>query len=135
VNRAPRLSREDGADMNFAYAAKLSGAISVAEFIGWVERVLAVADTPLPDYVYDLSYLSPDIATTSDLNKIIPNVSGNLTEGEDKVLMSISVIRDPKRVNKSDESRPSTPKLARKILEKYPHATRRFETFFPGLLS
>ena len=73
-------------------------------------------------------------ATTSDLNKIIPNISGKLTEGEDKVLMAISVIRHPKRVNQSDEPRPSTPKLAQKILKKYPDATRRFETFFPGAI-
>jgi hypothetical protein len=135
VRKALRLTKENGADTAFVHVALLSGAIKLSEFIGWTERVIMQADNLLPDYIYEVASLNKNTATLSELRTILPNVNGDVSREEDKVLMAISVLRDPEIIERSDEPRPKNSKAAQKTLTKYTHATSRFDDFFPGIIA
>ena len=128
------LTREDGADTAFVHLAMLSGAITVSEFIGWTERVVREADDALPDYIYEIAALNKQTATLMDLRDTLPNVRGNVSADEDKVLMAISVIRNPVIVGRTDEPRPPNSNSAFKTLKAHPDSKARFDAFFPGIL-
>jgi len=133
VKQALRLTRDNGADLGFAFDALISGAISVSEFIGWTERVILQSEDALPDYIYEVASLNQKTAIVSDLYKLIPATEEPSKE-EQEILSAISVIRNPKIIETSDESRPSTPKKAKKIIERHPHAFARFKAFFPAVI-
>jgi len=134
VSKRLRLTREDGADTAFVHLALLSGAITVSEFIGWTERIVTEADDGLPDYIYEIAALNKQTATLMDLRDALPNVTGDVSPDEDKILMAISVIRNPVIAGRTDEPRPLNSRSALKRLEAHPDAKARFDAFFPGIL-
>lgn len=128
-----RVSKDDSADLGFAWSSLLAGAIDMAEFKAWVERV--VVDTPaevLPPFMIELMMAEDRRDLTVGLRDIIGFWPSDPDLGADERSAALSGLAALRGRDRSEDTG-RTPAASIAILHKHPSVAARFATVFPDI--
>jgi hypothetical protein len=125
-----RLTKQDGADLAFAFAAQMCGAISREELVDWVYRVIELTDpADLPSHMFDLLDALADARPEREyvLAKMLPFYPHDpaLRENAFDALTGIAFVRGPAQSNTISRAG------ALAALKAQPWVMRRFREQFP----
>ncbi|MBF9043370.1 hypothetical protein HKCCE4037_08530 [Rhodobacterales bacterium HKCCE4037] len=133
VAAKPRVTREDSADLGFAWACLMSGAITLDEFKAWAEHVVTVMDAEdLPPHMIELMELDSRRDATlglKDLTGFWPHDPFMDNSAHATALHGISALRGAFRAEDAGTTRAK----AVALLSTHPQVAERFATVFPFL--
>jgi len=127
-----RITRDDPADLAFAWVCALSGAITFDEFKAWAEHVVTVTPSDdLPPYMIDIMMAEESHEIAAKLPKLIGFVPYDpaMTEAQRAAMLGIAAQRGTYRAD--DAGMPQG--KARAALDRQPDIAERFARTFPFL--
>lgn len=131
MNSLPKVTRENSADLSFAWACLLSGAIGMDDFTAWAENVVATMPSEdLPPYMIDLMMAKSRRDLTVGIRDIIGFwPSTDFDAQSQAALDGLAYLRGAPRSD--DMTHPRHKALA--ALRQKPYLKDQFTRMFPGL--
>ena len=128
----PRITRNDPADLAFAWVCLLSGAVSFDEFKAWAEHVVTVTPAEdLPAYIFDIMMAEAHHEVAANLPRLIGFAPYDpaMTDAQRNAILGIAALRGTYRT--ADAGMPED--KARATLARHPDIAARFGSTFPFL--
>jgi hypothetical protein len=128
----PRITRNDPADLAFAWVCLLSGAIGFDEFKAWAEHVVSATPADeLPTYIFDIMMANESHEIAAHLPELVGFAPYDpaMTEGHRNAILGIAALRGTYRAEDAGMSQDT----ARATLAHHPQIAARFASTFPFL--